>query len=998
MIVSSIFLMLFSIIAPYLAAAAENDAKGGAQPAKFSDIKSHWAYKDIMELSATNIVAGFKDGTFKPNGNVTREQFLKMLVELKKLPKDSSQVPFKDVKPESWSAPYIAAGLKSGILFPADFPDGFKPNQPITRYEMAIWIVRALQLPPQKEEKLLGKVKDQADIKSNRDLIEAALGTGIIRGNPDGSFKGGNNSTRAEAAVMLVRALHYSPGQLPTSTTEAPRKIVEYKPEVKQSKSASYSKRDDVTWVIDDPNLKLEVGDVFVMPPNDQYYGGIARKVVSISQEKGALVVKTSIPKVSEVFSKLDIHATEPINPKMLVPADPSIQITKNEVSKLDKSFTVPCFGIALNNKNYEGVVLNASMNFCNVGVIADIGLDVDVDWFDVDIDFYSKLVMTGDITTKVKVNADTGKGALTKPIYIPLTKLFYVPVFPGIFVKGELSLRIDPDFRASLEINFVDEFHLEQGFAYSSSKGFQSINKTTNTATLTVNSKVDASLAAGPSFKVGLTLLEIADAGLELYPGIRAGFYELEPCDTIRVDAFLKLDVYAGYNVLVAKGRVSKNLINLNYPLYEQEINCSPPPAPNNLNAKLIRVIGETGKYNEIILNRNDVQLSWDTVNDATSYIVKRSDVPSGPFKAKRSNLKTTSFTDTTARIGNTYYYQVTAVNDYGESAPSRTLPVPIVNQPPPAPQNLTAARSGGSVILNWDKVGGFTTYNVKRAEGSSNAYVTIASKVSGTTFTDTSAGFLKGYSYIVTAVNDGESESSNMAYVSRAEIVDITPITPQVPIDRAIIPPAPDNFIVEPHSGKVNLSWSPVNNVTSYNVKRSNASDGTYETIGSKVSQTTFTDTTVENGKTYYYKITAVNSAGNESKDSSIQEAKPMLVIDLKDIEVTPIIPVIPIKPILVRIAPPGNFNANTDLNSGKVVLSWNAVEGAAGYNVMRSDAANGTFQTIGAKVSGTTFKDTTAIINTTYYYKVTAVNGSGSESNATPVKSATPSYGIR
>lgn len=996
---TSIFLMLFSIISPYLASAAESGAKGGEQPATFSDIQSHWAYKEIMELSAANIVNGFKDGTFKPTGNVTREEFLKMLVELRKLPKVSSAVPFNDVKPERWSVPYIAAGLTNGILLLADFPDGFKPSQPITRNEMAVWIVRALQLPPQKEEKLLGNVKDQADIKWNRDLIEAALGTGIIRGNPDGTFKGGNNSTRAEAAVMLVRALHYSPGQTPTTPTtspDAPRKIVEYKPEVKHSKSTSYAKRDDVTWVINDPNLKLEVGDVFVMPPNDEYFGGIARKVISISQENGALVVKTSIPKVSEIFSKLDVHATEPINPKMLVPADPSIQITKNEVSKLDRSFTVPCFGIALNNKNYEGVVLNASMNFCNVGVIADIGLDVDVDWFDVDIDFYSKLVMTGDITTKVKVNADTGKGALTKPIYIPLTKLFYVPIFPGIFVKGELSLRIDPDFRASLEINFVDEFHLEQGFTYSFNKGFGTINKTTNTATLTVNSKVDASLAAGPSFKVALTLLEIADAGLELYPGIRAGFYEQEPCDTIRVDAFLKLDVYAGYNVLVAKGRVSKNLLNPSYLLFEEAINCSPPPSPNNLNAKLIRVVGEAGKFNEVIIDRTEVQLSWDTVNDATSYNLKRSDAPGGPFTTKRSKLKVPNFTDTSARIGDKLYYQVTAVNEYGESAPSRVLPVTIVEMPPPAPQNLTAVRSG-SVILNWDKVGGFTVYNVKRAEGSSNTYETIGSKISGTTFTDTSASFLKGYSYIVTAVNGGESESSNKAYVTKGNIVDITPVTPGVNIEQAIIPSAPDNLIAEPYSGKVTLSWNPVNNVTSYNVKRSTAYNGIYETIGSKVSATTFTDTAVENGKTYYYKVTAVSNYGNESKDSLIKEAKPVLVID-PDLIVTPINPGLIINPNLILIPIPGNFNAITDLNSGKVILSWNTVKAATGYNVMRSDAENGTYQTIGSKVSGTTFTDITAIINTKYYYKVTAVRDNGAESSATPIKSATPSSGIR
>ncbi|MBP1963552.1 S-layer homology domain-containing protein [Paenibacillus aceris] len=884
----SIFLMLFSMLPPYLAAAAESDSNGGPQPATFSDIQSHWAYNEIMELSAANIVAGFEDGSFQPAGNVTREQFLKMLVELRKLPKNSSYVPFKDVEQGRWSVPYIAAGLTNGILFLTDFPDGFKPSLPITRYEMAVWIVRALQLPLQKEEKLLGAVNDQADIKRNRDLIEAALGTGIIQGYPDHTFKGGNNSTRAEAAVMLVRALHYSPGQLSTPPPEASRKIVEYKPEVKQSKSTSYSKRDDVTWVINDPDLKLDVGDVFVMPPNDQYFGGIAKKVESVSKENGALVVKTSVPKLKEVFSKLDVHTTEPINPKMLVPADPSIQIKTNDVTIQDTSVTLPCIPIVLNHANYEGIVLDAHMNFCNLGVTADIGLDIDVDWFDVDLDFYSKLVLTGDITTNVTVKADTGKGALTQPKLIPLTAPFYVPVFTGVFVKAMLYLKIDPNFRASLEIKFEDRFHLEEGFSYSLSHGFRPINNTTNTATLDVNSNVDASLAAGPDFQLTLTLLDIAYAGIELYPGIRAGYnryYEQGRCDAIRVDAFLKLDVIAGYDVWVADDEVSLNLLDLNSPLYQMDIHCPPPPMPTNLKAQLISVRDQLGKYDEVILDRTDVQLSWDTVNDATSYNVKRSDVPGGPFKAKRSNLTATTFTDTTARKGTTYYYQVTAMNEHGESAPSRVLTVTIVELPPPPPQNLTAERSGSTVVLNWNKVGGFTTYNVKRAEGSSNAYETISSNINGTTFTDPAASFLKGFSYIVTAVDSsGESQSSNIAYVQKGDLGNITPVTPQVPVDRLIILPAPDNF------------------------------------------------------------------------------------------------------------------DAHTDAGSGKVILTWNAVKGAAGYNVMRSNAANGTYQITGSKVSGTTFTDTTAAIGTTFYYKVTAVNNNGAESEAAPIKSATPSSGIR
>ena len=299
---------------------------------------------------------------------------------------------------------------------------------------------------------------------------------------------------------------------------------------MKQSKSKKYSKKDDNTWVINDPDLILNVGDVFVMPPNDEFFGGIAKKVESVRKEDGELVVTTSVPKVREVFSKLDVHTTEAIDPKLLTPADPSIQIitdmpdlTAKLASSQDVALKLPCFIIKMDNVSYEGFAMDARMNFCNLGVDADIGLDINVDWFDVDLDFYAKLVLTGDVTTNVNVRA---KKAITNPVYIPLTTPYYVPIFTGVFIKGQLYLKIEPNFQASLEIKFEDRFHLEQGFSFSSSNGFRTIDKTTNTATLDVNSKLNASLSAGPDVQLTLTLLDIAYAGLELYPGIEAGFY----------------------------------------------------------------------------------------------------------------------------------------------------------------------------------------------------------------------------------------------------------------------------------------------------------------------------------------------------------------------------------------------------------------------------------------------------------------------------------------
>lgn len=1012
----SVFLLLFNLWIPYAAGAAGNGGQSEAGTPVFKDIRSHWAYNEIMELAALNIISGFGDGTFRPDDEITREQFLKILVELNKFPAGSGNVPFRDVDPKRWSAPYIATGIEQDILLVEEYPDGFRPGQPITRHEMAVWIARALRLAPQAQATKLNALKDQADIRSHRDLIEAALQSGIINGYPDGTFRGGNKSTRAEASAMAVRALRYLWNQPSSSDQGNTRKIVEYLPHVKISKSTRYDKIDDHTWVIHDPDLTLRAGDVFVMPPNEQYYGGIAKKVVSVREENGSLVVTTSVPKVREVFAKLDVHTTEAIDPRLLTPADPSIQIIGNETSSKPAevkaaALTLPCFIIRMDNANYDGLILSASMNFCNLGVDADIGLDVDVDWFDVDLDFYAKLVLLGDVTTNVNVKANR---ELTRPVYIPLTAPYYVPVFAGVFIKGQFFLKIEPDFRASLEIKFENRFHLEEGFSISSSRGFQTIDRTTNTATLQVNSGVNAALSAGPSAQLTLTLLDIAYAGIELYPGIRAGFYRYADqgkCDEILVDAFLKLNAVAGYDVWVASGNISRTLVDASFPLFDYELNCPVPAAPGNLRAQLVREIFPLSELTISLIDRISVDLSWSPVNGAASYRVKRAETPGGPYETKRSNLGSTSYRDTSTDRGKTYYYQVVAVNAYGEGAPTQVLPVQIADLPPPRPKNLKATREGSNVKLEWDRMNGIVytgdrssgpfsatlmmngvTYNVKRSDKERGGLQTIATNLTEPSFIDTAAKFDEDYIYVVTAVDRyGESGYSNFAYVGKGKLADRIELI-EIPWFLPLItPPAPEQLTAEGRAGEVVLTWSPVDEAAGYHVKRSTAADGTYETVASSISVTTYTDTDVENGKTYYYKVTAVNELGFESADSPVVSATPTL---LGNIILMPNLPLID----LLRIAAPKNFQAVTDVGSGRIMLSWDAVGGAAGYNVWRAESQNGPFAVIAAKISGTSYTDTTAAIGKTYYYKVTAVDQYGNESNATPVKSATPTRGIR
>src|SRR6266508_3002075 len=179
----------------------------------------------------------------------------------------------------------------------------------------------------------------------------------------------------------------------------------------------------------------------------------------------------------------------------------------------------------------------------------------------------------------------------------------------------------------------------------------------------------------------------------------------------------------------------------------------------------------------------------------------------------------------------------------------------------PPPAPTSLVATPGNAQVSLSWNASTGATSYNVKRSTTSGGPYTTIATGVTATNFTNTQLVNGTTYFFVVTAVNSaGESGNSNQASA-----------TPQLSV-----PPAPTNLVATPGDGQVSLSWNASSGATSYNVKRSTTSGGPYSTVASGVTSTSFTNTGLTNGTTYFFVVSAVNSAG-ESGNSNQASATP-------------------------------------------------------------------------------------------------------------------------
>src|SRR5690348_8525989 len=87
---------------------------------------------------------------------------------------------------------------------------------------------------------------------------------------------------------------------------------------------------------------------------------------------------------------------------------------------------------------------------------------------------------------------------------------------------------------------------------------------------------------------------------------------------------------------------------------------------------------------------------------------------------------------------------------------------------------------------------------------------------------------------------------------------------------------PASPTGPSVKAGNAQVSLSWAPISGAVSYNVKRSTTSGGPYTIIATGITATSYLDTSVTNGTTYYYVVSAVNSCG-ESGNSNQASATP-------------------------------------------------------------------------------------------------------------------------
>lgn len=176
-------------------------------PVVFADIRDHWAGAFIQALVDRKILSGFPDGTFRPQTSLTRVEYAALVAKAFNRPLIRPEIVFPDLPAAFWGNAAIAKA--SRMAFIAGFPDGtFRSNQQLTRVQAIVSLVSGLGLSGGSPG-LLGVYGDRAQIPSYAtNAIATATQNRIIVNHPQLNLLNPLRAiTRAEIAVMVYQAL-----------------------------------------------------------------------------------------------------------------------------------------------------------------------------------------------------------------------------------------------------------------------------------------------------------------------------------------------------------------------------------------------------------------------------------------------------------------------------------------------------------------------------------------------------------------------------------------------------------------------------------------------------------------------------------------------------------------------------------------------------------------------------------------------------------------------
>lgn len=312
-------------------AAADNVSQiiGDNNTVVFIDVpETHWAANEIRYFASQGIVNGMPDGSFQPEGSVTREAFAKMMVlTFRATPSTQEEPTFLDVGSTRWSYSYVEASkdFLTGYTSPFDGTMTFHPEEYATREDIAVALVRMMGLT-EKDASNPGyakwKFSDGDSISpSLLPYVSVAAERGLINGFTDGTFGPQRPISRAETVALLNRA---SKQAVTTANGEIPLEVsVSYDKENPKIAYLTIGSAEGTTVTVDGQSVEMSSGYY------DDDYVGLYTYTFEAEGSKEFTVAATKMGKSRTVqaTAKYEIGA-----PKLTVTECPT-NVSKKEIT-----------------------------------------------------------------------------------------------------------------------------------------------------------------------------------------------------------------------------------------------------------------------------------------------------------------------------------------------------------------------------------------------------------------------------------------------------------------------------------------------------------------------------------------------------------------------------------------------------------------------------------------------------------------------------------------
>jgi fibronectin type 3 domain-containing protein len=437
-----------------------------------------------------------------------------------------------------------------------------------------------------------------------------------------------------------------------------------------------------------------------------------------------------------------------------------------------------------------------------------------------------------------------------------------------------------------------------------------------------------------------------------------------------------------------------------------------------------------------------SSITIAWPASPGATSYRIYRATTAGAEGTTPIATITGTEYRDANLSPTPVYFYQVSAVNAGGESA--RTPEDASKTPPPIGTGGNTPGVSVGNGQVYYAKdalLGGFDWFqtltgwfpSVLGSSGSASpgqrvvdmAYAQEGSmtftnvvvptsglytvdwryafqgglfpgvnnrrmglRVNGTVITRSQSFPITGsfdtyqHSALQVHLNAGANTISQFAVsdhgLSRVDQLTVTPAS-------ASAPTAPGSLTAQAGNTTVALSWGAASGgPTSYSVWRGTKSDGEAITPVGTTTATTFTDTGLHNGTTYFYFVTAVNAVGGSPTTNEVS------VVPAASGS-TPSPSPTPSSSSSAGTAPRVPFGVVISPKAGQILLQWGFQAEATSFHVWRSTSPGGEGATPLATVTSPTYTDRAVVSGQKYYYQFSALSGT-TESARTTEQSAT------